>query len=191
MGHEEAIRQLITIIGDDPQREGLIDTPKRVLKAYRELFSGYEYVRPDGTEDETAVKNVLKIFEDGACDEMVILRNVRFNSFCEHHMLPFSGVAHIAYIPDGKILGLSKLSRILDVYAKRLQVQERLTQQVTQALDTYLEPKGSACVIEATHSCMTCRGVRKEGGSMVTSSLTGAFREEQETRNEFMSLAVR
>lgn len=172
-----AVQTLLRYIGEDPDREGLRETSARVLKSYRELFSGYK----------TDPASVFKCFEDGACDELVLLRNVGFTSFCEHHMLPFTGVAHIAYLPDKRIIGLSKLARLLDVFAKRLQVQERLTTQITAALDEHLKPLGSACIIRASHSCMGCRGVNKIGASMVTSSLTGEFRNH-EVRSEFLSL---
>lgn len=175
---EQAIRQIIFHIGEDPDREGLLETPARVVRSYRELYSGYG-------QDPASV---LKTFTDGACDELVILRNSEFSSTCEHHMLPFIGRAHIAYIPDGKIVGISKLVRLLEIYSRRLQVQERLTVQITQALDQHLKPKGSACVIEASHQCMTCRGVQKQHSELVTSSLTGVFREESSTRSELFRL---
>lgn len=176
-----AVRELLKFIGEDPDREGLLETPHRVVKSYADLFSGYQY----DTDDKIAA--VLKVFEDGACDEMVLLKDIEFVSFCEHHLLPFIGKAHIAYLPNGKVVGISKLARILDVYARRLQIQERLTQQVTSALDKYLNPLGSACVVEAHHQCMSCRGVMKQNSVMVTSSLTGQFREP-EVRSEFFHL---
>lgn len=172
-----AIQTLLRWIGEDPDREGLRDTPDRVLKSYRELFAGYK----------TNPGDVLKTFEDGACDEMVLLKGIGLFSTCEHHMLPFTGVAHIAYLPKGKVVGISKLARLLEVFARRLQIQERLTQQVTKALDEYLQPLGSACVVEARHSCMSCRGVLKQESVMVTSSLTGEFRKP-EVRAEFFAL---
>lgn len=174
---KEALKTLLRYLGEDPEREGLRNTPDRVLRSYEELFVGYRQSPQD----------VMTVFEDGACDEMVVLKGIPVTSCCEHHMLPFTGVAHIAYVPQKKIIGVSKLSRILDIYARRLQVQERLTTQVTTALDTHLDPQGSACVIEATHSCMTCRGVNKAGAVMVTSSLTRCFRQPQ-TRAEFFNL---
>lgn len=176
---KQAIRELLTFIGEDWKREGLLETPDRVVKSWRELFSGYQQNPSD----------LMKSFEDGATDEMVILRGIPFTSCCEHHMLPFLGEAHIGYLPKRRIIGVSKLSRLLEVYARRLQVQERLTQQVTAALDEYLKPLGSACVVEATHLCMACRGVRKSGCRMITSSLTGAFRQP-EVRAEFLSLVL-
>ncbi len=172
------IESLIRLIGDDPTREGLRETPDRVLRSYTELFSGY---KQDPAE-------LMKVFEDGACDEMVLVKNLEFVSFCEHHLLPFTGVAHIGYLPDKRIIGLSKLARLLDVFARRLQVQERLTSQITQALMEHLRPRGAGCIIEASHTCMSCRGVKKQQATMVTSSLVGAFREDQRTRSEFLQL---
>lgn len=173
-----AIRLLLHHIGEDPDREGLLETPNRVIKSYTEMFAGYKQNPAD----------VMKVFEDGATDELVILKNIPFTSNCEHHWLQFSGVAHIGYLPDKRIIGISKLARILDIYAKRLQVQERLTMQVTQALDLHLKPRGSACVIEATHSCISCRGVHKTGCEMTTSSLSGIIRDEPACRSEFLRL---
>lgn len=176
-GAESNIVRLLEFIGEDPNREGLKETPGRVLRAYGELFSGYG----------ENVDSILKLFEDGACDEMVLLKNVEFTSFCEHHMLPFNGLAHVAYLPNGRVIGVSKLARIVEVFSKRLQIQERLTQQITEALDKYLSPLGSACVVEARHECMACRGVKKQNAVMVTSSLTGRFRDSA-VRQEFFSL---
>ena len=177
-GPEDAVTRILEYIGEDPSREGLVETPKRVVKSYSELFAGYR----QNPED------FMKVFSDGACDEMVLLRDIEFQSCCEHHMLPFIGVAHVAYVPNGKVIGVSKLARLVDLYAKRLQIQERLCQQVTTALDEHLTPLGSACVIEAKHLCMTCRGVGKQNSVMTTSSLTGVFKESQSTRNEFLSM---
>jgi GTP cyclohydrolase I len=177
-GIEDNIRRIIQFIGDDPTREGLLETPARVARSYKELFSGYQQ----------NVEDVFKCFTEGACNEMVLLRGIPFSSTCEHHMLECSGIAHVAYIPKGKILGLSKLSRLVDVFARRLQVQERLTEQITDALDKYLQPKGSACVIECQHSCMSCRGIQKPGIVAVTSSLTGVFMKEPSCRAEFFNL---
>ncbi len=174
---KEALQTLIRYLGDDPCREGLKETPDRILRSYEELFGGY---RRDPA-------SVFKTFDDGACDEMVILKNIEFSSMCEHHILPFFGEAHIAYIPDGRIVGLSKLARLLEIFARRLQVQERLTTQVTQALDNFLKPLGSACVIQAKHLCMSCLGVSKKNAVMITSSLTGVFRQA-EVRSEFFHL---
>lgn len=178
-GPEQNIVRILEYIGEDPNREGLKDTPARVIRSYAELFSGYQH---DPKE------LCAKIFTDGSCDELVLLRNISFTSTCEHHMLPFVGKAHIGYIPDGKVLGISKLSRLLDIYAKRLQIQERLTQQITKALDDHLEPKGSACIIEAHHSCMSCRGVLKPDAIFTTSSLTGVFRNDSLARSELLKL---
>lgn len=180
-GPEDNIKRILQHIGEDPEREGLKETPSRVVRSYQDLFSGYKY------KTDEDIQKLMKIFEDGACNEMVLLKNIEFVSMCEHHMLPFTGKAHIAYLPAGRIVGVSKLARVLEVYARRLQVQERLTQQVTQALDVHLEPKGSACIIEAVHECMTCRGVMKQNSVMVTSSLTGDFRELA-VRQELLNL---
>ncbi len=179
-GIEDNIVRLLEYIGEDPMREGLKETPARVARAYGEMFSGYK-VDP---------ASVFKVFQDGACDEMVLLKDIQFTSFCEHHMLPFVGTATIGYIPNGLIIGVSKLARLLEIYSKRLQVQERLTVQITNDLERYLAPKGAACLIKAQHLCMSCRGVNKTGSTMVTSSLTGAFRIDHQTRSEFMQLAT-
>lgn len=176
---QDAVRTILRKIGEDPDREGLRETPLRVERSYLELFAGYHQ---DPAE-------VFKIFDGDNHDEMVVAKNIELASMCEHHLLPFLGRAHIAYIPtDGRIIGLSKLARLVDVYAHRLQVQERLTTQVTAALDQYLRPLGSACVIEAKHLCMACRGVLKQHSTMVTSSLTGVFRDKPEVRAEFFQL---
>jgi len=174
----ENIRRLLQYIGEDPEREGLKETPVRVIRSYDTLFGGYKQKPED----------VIKMFEDGACDEMVLLRNCEFTSCCEHHMLPFIGKAHIAYIPNKRVIGVSKLARLLDIYTRRLQIQERIGQQVTECLMTYLKPKGAACVLEAQHSCISCRGVQKQNAVMVTSSLTGAFRDDPRTRAEFFAM---
>lgn len=174
---QDAVREILKYIGEDPNREGLRDTPLRVQRSFRELFVGYSQDPAD----------VIRVFEDGACDELVLLKNAEFFSYCEHHMQPFIGKAHIAYIPDGRVIGVSKLARILDIYARRLQIQERLTVQVTAALDLHLKPKGSACILEATHFCMVCRGVQKQHSKLVTSSLTGVFRQPG-ARSEFFQL---
>jgi GTP cyclohydrolase I len=173
-----AIKLVIRSMGDDPNREGLADTPSRVLASYQELFSGYE-------DDPVSV---MRIFEDGACDEMVVLKGAEIYSTCEHHLLPFFGIAHIAYLPKGRVIGISKLARLLEIYARRLQIQERLTQQITAALDEHLQPLGSACVIEAKHLCMIARGVQKQHSTMITSSLTGEFRDDKAVRQEFFNL---
>jgi GTP cyclohydrolase I len=175
-GPEDAVLRLLQYIGEDPKRDGLLETPKRVIASYGELFGGYK-------QDPASV---FKTFDNGA-DEMVVLKDIEFYSTCEHHMLPFIGKAHIAYLPVGKVIGVSKLARLLEIYSRRLQIQEQLTLQVTAALDKYLQPKGSACLIEAKHLCMTCRGVNKQNSVMLTSSLTGAFRQP-EVRAEFFSM---
>jgi len=174
----DAVRTILSYIGEDPDREGLQETPDRLIRSYAELYGGYD-MDPEP---------ILKTFADGGedNDEMVVQRNIPFFSMCEHHMLPFVGVAHVAYLPDERILGLSKLARLVDVYARRLQVQERLTTQVTTALMNILEPKGAACVIHATHMCMSQRGGNKHHSETVTSSLKGCFRDPA-TRAEFLS----
>jgi GTP cyclohydrolase I len=179
-GVEDNIRRILEFAGDDPSREGLLETPHRVAKALNFWFQGY------GQKPE----DVLKAFEDGAenCDEMVIVKDIPFYSKCEHHMADIFGTASIAYIPQGKIVGLSKLSRLLDVFARRLQVQERLTNQVADALIQHLDAKGAGVVIKARHMCMESRGVCKQGHYTITSALRGAMREQPETRAEFMSL---
>jgi GTP cyclohydrolase I len=174
----DSIRHMITFIGDDPNREGLKETPNRIVGSWTELYSGYNQ----------EVEDLFTIFEDGACDEMVLLKDIEFFSTCEHHMLPFFGTAHIAYIPNGKVIGISKLARVLEVYSRRLQIQERIGQQVTAALDEYLDPKGSACILSAKHLCMTCRGVNKQNSVMVTSSLTRGFKLNPAARAELMAL---
>ncbi len=176
---EAAVRTLLGEIGEDPSREGLARTPERVRRMYGELTSGY-HVDPD------ALLN-------GACfsvdyDEMVVVRDIEFFSLCEHHLLPFIGRAHVGYLPRGRVVGLSKIPRIVDMYAQRLQVQERLTVEVADFLMQRLEPKGVACVIEATHLCTMMRGVKKQEATMVTSAMTGTFRRDARTRAEFMGL---
>ncbi len=177
----EAIQKLLYHIGEDPTRGGLEETPKRVLKAWNDWCSGYE-IDP---------ASVLKVFEDGAedCDEMVVVKDIPFYSHCEHHMAPFFGTATIAYIPNGKIVGLSKLSRLLDVFAKRLQVQERLTTQIADAIMEHLDALGCGVVIKARHMCMESRGVSKQGHHTITSALRGVLKTQPETRAEFLSLA--
>lgn len=177
---EEAVRTLLRWAGDDPTREGLLDTPKRVVKSYEELFKGYE------TDPCEVLNRTFKEVE--GYDEMVVLRDINFNSHCEHHMVPFTGKAHVAYLPGCKVIGLSKLARLVDVYAQRLQIQEKLTAQIADTLQEILQPKGVAVVIEATHMCMTMRGVRKHGTVMQTSRLLGLFKSDPRTRQEFFSL---
>ena len=175
---EDAVVRQLQFIGENPNREGLMETPTRVVKAWGELFGGYQQKPED----------VLKTFVDGACDEMVLLSDIEFYSTCEHHLLPFFGKAHVAYIPDGKVIGVSKLARLLDMYAKRAQIQERIGEQVTSALMEHLRPKGAACIISAQHFCMKSRGVRKQDSMMVTSSLKGVFLDKPESRSELLSL---
>lgn len=177
---EEAIRTLLRWAGDDPAREGLRDTPKRVAKAYREWFCGYE---------EDPVELLARSFEEvEGYDEMVVLRDIRVESMCEHHMCPIIGRAHVAYLPNGRVVGISKLARVVEAYGKRLQIQEKMTAQIANTLLDVLQPKGVAVVIEAVHQCMTTRGVHKTGVSMVTSRMLGAFRDDPSTRREFMAM---
>jgi GTP cyclohydrolase I len=177
---EAAVRTLLLWAGDDPNREGLVDTPARVARAYEEFFGGYE-IDP--------VELLARSFEEtDGYDEMVVLRDIRLESHCEHHLVPIIGRAHIAYIPDGRVVGISKLARVLEAYAKRLQIQEKLTAQVANTIETVLKPKGVAVVIEAQHQCMTTRGIHKPGVSMVTSRMLGAFRDDPSTRREFLAM---
>lgn len=178
---EDAVIRLIQMIGEDPKREGLKETPKRVIASYKFLFSGYE------KEPES----VIKVFSSDGYDQIVLLRDIEMYSMCEHHMLPFFGKAHVAYIPDNKVIGISKLARLVDMYARRLQIQERLGEQVTQALVNQLQPIGAACIIEAEHLCMRMRGVEKQNSIMVTSSLKGAFLDKPSAREELMNLINR
>ncbi|MCX7557581.1 GTP cyclohydrolase I FolE [Xanthomonadaceae bacterium JHOS43] len=177
---EAAVRTLLRWAGEDPSREGLIDTPKRVAKAYRDWFSGYavdpsEYLR--------------RTFEEVAgYDEMIVLRDIEFESHCEHHMAPIIGRAHVGYLPTNKVVGISKLARVVEGFARRFQVQEKLTAQIAHCIDDVLKPRGVGVVIEAVHQCMTTRGVHKRGVSMVTSQMLGDFREDARTRAEFMQL---
>lgn len=176
---EEAVRTLIRWAGDDPEREGLSDTPMRVARAYEEWFSGY---------DEDPSQLLERCFEETAgYDEMVLLRDIRFESHCEHHMAPIIGRAHIGYLPHQRVVGISKLARLVQVYAKRLQIQERMTVEIAEAIERVLKPQGVAVVIEGSHECMTTRGVHACGVSMVTSRMLGAFRDRPETRQEFLS----
>lgn len=177
--HKQLVRGILKAIGEDPDREGLIDTPKRVVKSWGEIFEGYK-------QDPKEILSTK--FKDGTCDEMVILKNISFTSTCEHHMLPFVGKAHIGYIPNESVVGLSKLSRLVDCFAHRLQIQEKLTQQIAKAIEEHLAPRGVAVVIEAHHQCMSCRGVRKPEGVMVTSSMLRAFRSDPTVRAEFLNL---
>ncbi|MBT6068430.1 GTP cyclohydrolase I FolE [Candidatus Peregrinibacteria bacterium] len=178
---ESHIQDIIKAIGDDPNREGLKDTPRRVIESYKELFSGYE---KDPAE-------VLTVFDGENYDEMIIAKDIEFYSFCEHHMLPFYGKVHIGYIPNGKIIGLSKMPRIVEIFARRLQNQERLTSQIAKALDELLQPKGVGVVVEARHLCMMARGVEKQNSEVITSSLIGLFKKNDLTRGEFLRLIGR
>ena len=175
---QRAVEEIIEAIGEDPAREGLIDTPARVARMYAELFEG---LRTDPTE-------YLKVGFEAGHDEMVILRDIPFYSVCEHHFMPFHGRAAVGYIPDGRVVGLSKLARLVEGYARRPQLQERLTSQVADALMDTLEPDGVAVVIEAEHLCMTQRGVKKPGARMITSATRGTFRKNEVTRGEFLAL---
>ncbi|MBI4968334.1 MAG: GTP cyclohydrolase I FolE [Rhodospirillales bacterium] len=177
---EAAIRTLIRWAGDDPDREGLKGTPERVAKAYEEFFAGY---------DADPVEILRRTFEETeGYDEMVVLRDIRLESHCEHHMVPILGKAHVAYLPDRRVVGISKLARIVEIYSRRLQIQEKLTSQIANSLNDVLHPKGVAVVIEAAHMCMTTRGVRKAGVTMVTSRMLGAFRDDPTTRREFLAM---
>ena len=177
---EAAVRTLIRWAGDDPDREGLLDTPARVTRSYRELFAGYE-VEPRQYLERT--------FEEvGGYDQLVVLKDIRFVSFCEHHMLPVVGVAHVGYLPTYRVVGISKLARVVRGFARRLQIQEKLTADIATAIDEVLRPKGVGVVIEAEHSCMTLRGVDAPGASLTTSALFGVIRDDPRTREEFLRL---
>lgn len=176
----EAVRTLLRWAGDDPGREGLIDTPDRVIRAYREWFAGY---------DQDPVDLLQRTFEEvDGYDEMVVLRDIRFESYCEHHMAPIIGKAHVGYIPTDRVVGISKLARLVNVFAKRLQVQEKMTSQIAAVLMEVLRPRGVAVVMEGEHHCMSTRGVHRHGVSMVTSKMLGLFRKDHRTRKEFMDI---
>ena len=176
---EEAVRTLLRWAGDDPGREGLRDTPARVTRAYGEWFRGY---------DEDPEADLQRTFEEvEGYDEMVVLRDIRFESYCEHHLAPIIGKAHVGYMPTNRVVGISKLARVVDSFAKRLQVQEKMTAQIANAIQTVLQPQGVAVVVEAEHQCMTTRGVHRPGVSMVTSTMLGVFRDDASTRREFLS----
>jgi GTP cyclohydrolase IA len=177
---EEAVRTLIRWAGDDPEREGLLGTPDRVVRAYREFFSGYN-------EDPVAL--LQRTFEEtDGYDEIVVLKDIRFESHCEHHIAPIIGKVHVAYLPNNRVVGISKLARLVDVFAKRLQIQEKMTSQIANTLDEVLQPKGVAVVIEAAHQCMTTRGTHKPGVTMVTSRMLGAFRDDASSRREVLAM---
>ena len=175
---ERAVREILLAVGEDPDREGLLKTPNRVARAYGELMAGLR--------DEP--RRYLKTVFHEQYDEVVLLRDIPFHSLCEHHLLPFTGRAHVAYLPDGKVVGLSKLARLVEGYARRPQVQERLTTQIADAIMDELSPMGAACVVEAVHTCMTIRGAKKTGSTMVTSALRGIFKENPASRGEILSL---
>ena len=178
---EAAVRTLIRWAGDDPDREGLLETPTRVAKSYRELFAGYE-TDPRGYLERT--------FEEvGGYDELVVLKDIRFVSFCEHHMLPVIGKAHVGYLPNDRVVGISKLARVVNGFARRLQIQEKMTAEIARAIDEVLKPQGVGVVIEAEHSCMTLRGVNTPGSTLTTSRLLGVIRDDPRTRLEFLRLA--
>lgn len=181
---QDNVRRILQFIGEAPDREGLKDTPRRVIKALKEMTSGQNYTDQMWSE-------LCTTFSAEQYDEVIVVRDIPFSSLCEHHLMPFSGTADIGYLPGKKIIGLSKIPRILEILSKRLQVQERLTSQVTETLNRFIAPRGAGCIIRATHSCMSCRGVEKVGASMTTSSLTGLFRDNSTVRQEFLVLAVR
>ena len=176
----EAVKTMLAWAGDDPTREGLLETPKRVVKAYEEFFSGYN-MDPDEILNKT--------FEEVAgYDEMIIIKDIRLESHCEHHMVPILGKAHLAYIPNNRVVGISKLARIVDVYGKRLQTQETMTAQIANSIQRVLDPKGVAVVVDAGHQCMTTRGIHKTNATTITSQMLGVFRSDYRTRSEFMNL---
>jgi GTP cyclohydrolase I len=177
---EAAVRTIIRWTGDDPERAGLLDTPARVARAFEEFFSGYA---------QDPVEILQRTFEEiEGYDEMIVLRGVRFESHCEHHMAPIIGQAWVGYVPDGRVVGISKLARVVDIYAKRLQIQEKLTAQIANTINDVLKPQGVAVVIKASHNCMTTRGIHKPGADLVTSRMLGCFRDNPLTRQEFLSI---
>ena len=178
---EDAVRTLLLWTGDDPEREGLLDTPARVAKAYGELFSGY---------DQDPAEALGRTFEEVAgYDDMVVVKDIPFFSHCEHHMVPIVGRAHVGYLPDGRVLGLSKIARVVDIFAHRLQTQESMTAQIAAAIQDNLEPRGVAVMIEAEHMCMAMRGIRKQGSTTLTTTFTGAFKDEPHEQMHFMTMA--
>ena len=177
---KEAVKTLIKWAGDDPTREGLLETPNRVAKSYQDFFSGYD-------EDPREILS-KKFREVEGYDEMIVLKDIRLESHCEHHMVPFIGKAHVGYLPNNKIVGLSKLARVVELFSKRLQIQEKLTAQIANTIDEILKPKGVGVIIEASHLCIATRGVRKETSRMVTSRMLGLFRDNSDTRREFMDI---
>jgi len=180
---EEAVERLLLWVGEDPRREGLIDTPRRVVDAYLDWFSGYK---------EDPVKFLQRTFEEvEGYDELIVLRDISFESHCEHHIAPIIGVAHVGYLPNDKVVGISKLARVVDTFARRFQVQEKMTAQIANCIQDVLKPKGVGVVIDATHQCMTTRGIHKSGVSMVTSRMLGTFRKDARTRAEFLRMIGR
>ncbi len=177
---EAAVRTLLRWTGDDPDREGLLDTPSRVVRAYEEFFAGY------ATDPVDLLNRTFS--ETEGYDEIVVLRGIRIESHCEHHMVPIVGCAHVGYLPKNRVVGISKIARLVDAYAKRLQIQEKLTAQIANTMQEVLDPRGVAVVIEASHQCMTTRGVHKTGAGMVTSRMLGAFRDDPATRREFLTM---
>ena len=177
---EEAVKTLIRWAGDNPEREGLKETPKRVIRSYKDFFSGYNL-------DPREILS-KKFKEVDGYDEIIILKNIRLESHCEHHMVPFIGTAHVGYLPQKKVVGLSKLARLVEAFAKRLQIQEKLTAQIANAIDEVLQPKGVGVIIEASHLCVATRGIHKPDSKMVTSRMLGSFRNDQATRKEFLDL---
>ncbi|MCC6870483.1 MAG: GTP cyclohydrolase I FolE [Burkholderiales bacterium] len=179
----DAVRTLIRWAGDDPDREGLVETPDRVTRAYGEFFSGY-------TQDPRDI--LAKTFSEvDGYDDMIVMNDIRFESHCEHHLAPIIGKAHVGYLPDKRVIGISKLARLVDMYARRLQIQEKMTVQIADTLQEVLQPRGVAVVIEAAHQCMTTRGVHKPGAALVTSRMLGAFRDDPTTRREFLAIVGR
>jgi len=174
---EQKMREVLAEIGEDPNREGLLETPKRIVKAWAETLKGYDQKPED----------FLKVFTSNE-DQMIISRDIEFYSYCEHHFIPFFGHAHVAYLPAGKVIGLSKIARLVDMYARRLQIQEKLTSQVANSLNELLEPKGVAVIIEGQHMCQSMRGIQKKDANMVTSCMLGAFREDAKLRDEFLQV---
>jgi GTP cyclohydrolase IA len=177
---EDAVRVLLRWAGDDPAREGLLDTPSRVVRSYEEFFAGY-------AQDPREI--LARTFSEvDGYDEMVVLKDIRFESYCEHHMVPIIGRAHVAYLPDHRVVGISKLARLVDAFAKRLQIQEKMTVQIADTLNEILQPKGVGVILEAAHQCITTRGVHKPGVQMVTSRMLGSFRDDPSTRREFLAI---
>lgn len=174
----EIIRRQLEYIGENPDREGLIDTPRRIVKMWKEIYAGYSM----------KVEDILTTFSADGYDQIILLKDIEFYSMCEHHNVPFYGKVHVAYLPGEKIVGISKLARLVDMYSKRMQIQERIGEQVTDALMKYLQPKGAACIIEASHLCMKMRGVEKQNSVMVTSSMKGAFLDNESLKQELLNL---